>query len=81
MKLRFPRDELAASMATVRNVEPTLAAIAAELTAEWAWHGDSVSAADLVLQPYGRNDAIGWDEHLLLRNGEPIAYTDGPVRP
>ncbi len=80
MKLRFPRDDLAASMATVRTVEPTLAAIAAELTAEWAWHGDSVTPAELKLVSYGTNDENGWFEFLLFRNGEPVAFTDGPLQ-
>lgn len=70
---------MAESLRTVRDVEPTLAGIAAELSAEWAWHGEQVTPAELALQPQGPNAQTGWDEHVLLRNGQPIAFTDGPL--
>ncbi|MFK4706026.1 hypothetical protein ABIC83_002865 [Roseateles asaccharophilus] len=77
MKLRFPREEISASLATVRTVDPTLEAIAAELTAEWAWMGSTVTAAELQLMPSGVEEHTGWNAHTLLLNGRPVAITDG----
>lgn len=78
MKLRFPREELSASLATIRSVDPTLDAIACELTAEWAWFGTSVSPADIELRHVGV-DPAGWDAHEVLLGGRLIALTDSPL--
>ena len=70
MKYRHHRGGLAESMETVREIEPTIAALEALLR-----------ATDVTVEKYGYgiDERIGWDTHLVCVNGIPAGFTDGPA--
>jgi hypothetical protein len=59
-------------METVREIEPTLDALAVIL---------KVPPSSVTVEPYGGIDKrIGWDTHLVCIDGDAVGFTDGPVR-
>lgn len=71
MKYREHRGGLADSMKTVREIQPSLDALAVIL---------KVPPSSITVEKYGGYDKrIGWDTHIVCVEGRPIGFTDGPV--
>ena len=70
MKIRLHRGSLTDSMATVSVRQATTDAIRAYL----AEHGIDANAIEVAR--YGLDERIGWDCHLVLVDGYPMAWTD-----
>jgi hypothetical protein len=71
MKYREHRGGLADSMKTVREIQPSLGALAIAL---------KVPPSAITVNKYGDYDKrIGWDTHIVCVNGSPTGFTDGPV--
>lgn len=71
-KFRHHRGGLAASMETTVEVA-TLAELAAEL------QGAGWPSGTIVVAPYGFDDRIGWDTHIVTVDGAAVGFTDGPM--
>jgi hypothetical protein len=70
MKYRDHRGGLAESMETVREIEPTIDALAVIL---------KVPSSAITVEKYGGYDErIGWDTYLVCVEGQPVGFTDGP---
>jgi hypothetical protein len=79
MKIRIHRGGLAESMATIANIEPTAEAIAEYLRSHWGGLGYGVFSNDITVEPYCRDDRIGWDTYIVLMKDCAVAFTDGPL--
>jgi hypothetical protein len=80
VKLRKHRGSLVDSMATVIEIEPTmkalLKAMREDLSPGWSFNVD-----DVTVEPYGWDERIGWDTHIVNIAGfGPYGFTDGPLR-
>jgi hypothetical protein len=79
MKVREHRGNLADSMRTVREVsgrEELLAFIRATL----APFGALVEPEHVKVEPYGRDERIGWNTHLIWIEGYGVwGMADGPI--
>lgn len=76
MNIRLHRGGFEESMTTAAEVEPNLQAVFDYLVG----HGYSfvLDVAQVIICPYGGIDPRnGWDTHLFMINGEPLAFTDG----
>ncbi len=77
MKFRFHRGGLEDSMATVVEIESTKKAITT--------HCNNTMGAtfyipqDIEVKPYGYDDRIGWDTHVVTNPMGVLGFTDGPV--
>lgn len=80
MKLREHRRFLHESMATVIEIEPTLAAlIAAVREGLKGWH--EFKDHSVHVEPYCYDERIGWDCHIVVVDGWGVyGFTDGPVK-
>lgn len=67
---------LAESMEHVREVKDW-AELMAFLKAQWL--PTEVTDDNVTIEPYGRDDRIGWDTHLLCIDGRAALFTDGPL--
>jgi hypothetical protein len=71
MQYRDHRGGLAESLVTVVHLEPTLAALSRHLRVE---------ADQLEVIPYGYDERINWDTHIVKqKNGPVFGMTDGPI--
>lgn len=76
MKIRMHRGSLADSMATSADIAPDLPAVRAYL----AERGIPDAATAVVeVKPYGYDERIDWDMHMVTVDGYPMAWTDGPL--
>lgn len=68
---------LAESMERVARVSDRAALVAylAEHYAFWGPTQENVS-----IEPYGFDDRIGWDTHLVCVDGKAALFTDGPLK-
>jgi hypothetical protein len=73
------RGDLADSMATEKEMAPTMQAVVQHLRGAEIWMGEDISLEDVTVKPYGYDSRIGWDIHLVLYKGYPYAFTDGPL--
>lgn len=71
-KFRHHRGDLAASMETTVEVG-TLDDLAVELQRA-GWSSGAIEVA-----PYGYDDRIGWDTHIVTVDGAAVGFTDGPM--
>lgn len=70
MKYRDHRGGLDESMQTVREIEPTIDALAVTL---------KVPPSTITVEKYGGYDnRIGWDTYIVCVNGSARGFTDGP---
>lgn len=78
MKIKMHRGTLAESMTTATNIESNAEAVSAYLVGQGIRQAD-VAPDRLKSVPYGADDRIGWDVHLVMVEGiGAIAATDGP---
>lgn len=77
MKIRQHRGGLAESMATVTDIENTADAVARHVSSCWGY--EDVTANDVHVKQYGYDGRIGWDTHIVLINGTPFGFSDGPL--
>lgn len=40
---------------------------------------DKFGARNFRVRPYGFDARIGWDTHIVIMDGDPIGFTDGPI--
>lgn len=73
-KFRWHRGGLAESMATVVDV-PHRDALIAVVSGGLGLAGTNAIA----VEPYGYDDRIGWDTHIVLVDGNAVGMTDGPM--
>ena len=79
MKLRQHRGGLAASMMTVVEIQPTIEAIADEINKAFGAF-ITVQADQIHVRPYGYDERIGWDVHIVTIDGHGVyGFTDGPL--
>jgi len=69
MKYRDHRGGLAESMETVREIAPTIDALAVIL---------KVPPSSIRVDPYMWDHRINWDTHIVIVDGHPAGFTDGP---
>jgi hypothetical protein len=69
MKVRQHRGGLAESMATVKEVEPTLEALTAHINVLFSDFGPTVTADQLKFRSQGMDTRIGWDTYLVAIEG------------
>jgi hypothetical protein len=74
MKFRHHRSTLDESMRTVINV-----ADADELSSTLRLTYPDLTG-DIAIKPYGYDDRIEWDTHLVTIGGNAVGFTDGPER-
>ena len=80
MKLRQHRGGLSDSMATVIEIAPNRACLAAAINGELAEFGISVQESAVHVDAYRRDDRIGWDTHIVTVDGYGMyGFTDGPL--
>lgn len=69
MKIRAHREMLEDSMKTMKEIEPTIEAIAQYFNAE---------PESITVEKYGTFDyRIGWDTYIVCVNGRAVGFTDG----
>ncbi|KFL27629.1 hypothetical protein JP75_25210 [Devosia riboflavina] len=68
---RLHRGSLADSMATARTIN-TKADLVKALDEDGWPHGD------IEVKPYGRDDRIGWNTHIVTVDGMAAGFTSGP---
>ncbi len=73
MKIRRHRGGFAESMATTETVEPTLDGVIGYLSRFMSPEHGIVQC-----RPVGFDTRNGWDSHLVLVDGFPVGWTDGP---
>ena len=78
MKFRPQRGGLAEAMAEVQEIDPTIQGVSDALKSAY---GSFAPIGEITVEPYGYDDRIGWDTHLVCVNGNACGYTDGPVTP
>lgn len=71
MKYRDHRGGLDDSMATMVEIQPTLAALA---------HHLKVPANSIRVESYVYDDRIKWDTHIVLVDGRPRGFTDCQIQ-
>lgn len=69
---RFHRGSLEESMATCREVNG-LFDLVEILTAS------GIGPGKIEIKPYGRDDRIGWDTHMVTVDGNAVGFTNGPL--
>lgn len=70
MKVREHRGSLDESMATVKEIEPTLDALTAHINEVLSgWLGGGVTADTIVIHPQGFDSRIGWNTYLVAVEG------------
>ncbi|CAH0316934.1 hypothetical protein SRABI89_05085 [Pseudomonas koreensis] len=78
MKIKMHKGSLAESMMTAAEIEPNVEAVSAYLIRQGVRQAD-VAPGQVKSVPYGKDDRIGWDVHLVMIEGAGvIAATDGP---
>lgn len=70
-QFRWHRGELADSMATVVEFNGLYELIEILNTV--------FDPGKVVVKPYGFDERIGWDTHLVTLNGNAVGMTDGPL--
>jgi len=78
MKFRPHRGTLAESMAECVDLEPTAQAIADHYNAI-SKIGPRVLVETIRVEPYGKDDRIGWDTYLVTEWLGVLGFTDGPL--
>jgi hypothetical protein len=71
MKYREHRGGYTESMATVREIQPTVNALAVILR---------VPPSAIEIKPLCRDGRNGWDTHMVTVEGCAVGFTDGPVQ-
>jgi hypothetical protein len=74
MKIRLHRGSLEESLATQRTIFPVHAAIRRYLLQD---HPAMIERIEVL--PYQYDPRIGWDTHIVLVDGSPAAFSDGPM--
>lgn len=80
MKIRMHRGGLAEAMATVEEIEPTLEAVRAYLERDRDPRFQPPIGM-IKVKPYGYDERIDWDTHIVVVDGVPMGWTDGPLPP
>jgi hypothetical protein len=82
MKFRPVRGSLKESMRDAVEVTDMmdLWALVRSRSKDWPGYRDCVFQ-DLKVEPYGRDERIGWDTYIVTLRGSAVGYTDGPVPP
>ncbi len=70
MKFRPHRGSLDTAMDEMVELQPTVEALATHL---------KVPASAISVKPYGYDKRIDWDTHMVLVDGSPWGFTDGPL--
>lgn len=79
MKFRWHRGGLNASMQTVVEFDGSAPALVALLMKDAARWLSPINVGDLAVEPYGFDDRIGWDTHIVTVKGEAVGFTDGAI--
>lgn len=82
MKFREHRGGLAESMDTVIEVSDGEALLehVRNLAQRWPTF-PAITAETVHVEPYGRDERIGWDTHIVTLDGYGVlGFTDGPVQ-
>jgi hypothetical protein len=74
MMIRMHRGSLADAMTTARGIDDTLAAVEAFLESH------DTPPGHVAVKRYCYDPRTGWDTYIVLVDGIPWAWTDGPVR-
>lgn len=82
MRVREHRGLLCDSLNTAREIAPTQAAVTAWIAELLKSFPDLLVREDLVhVEPYGWDERIGWDTHIVLLDGYGVfGFTDGPLQ-
>jgi hypothetical protein len=72
MKYRDHRRGLKESMETMREIEPTIDALAVIL---------KVPPSTVTVEPYGYDHRIGWDTYLVAVEGRAVGFCNAFVEP
>ncbi len=81
MQIRVQRGGLSDSLRTTMDIEPTAKAIAEYLRLQWGGLGYGVDENKITVEPYGFDNRIQWNTHIVLLDGRAVAFTDGPLTP
>ncbi len=80
MKFREHRGALSAALSTTVELPATRAALAEYCTKLLRPFNYPCGAADLCIEPYGYDERIDWDTHIVTLQGYGVlGFTDGPV--
>lgn len=76
MRIRMHRGSLSDSILTVADIAPDLPAVRAYLAERGI---PDAATAVIEVEPYGYDERIDWDSHMVKVDGFPMAWTDGPL--
>lgn len=79
MKIRAHRGLLADSMQTVEEISPTYEAIREYFKKDSPF--PDLYDGHIEVKPYGYDDRIKWNTHIVIVSECAIGFTDGPVNP
>ncbi len=81
MKFRFHAGGYNESMATAFECSSTVKALKQSIRRRNPFPFVSNDFKNIVVKPYGTgiDSRNGWDTHIVLIDGYPIGFTDGPI--
>lgn len=77
MKIRTHRETLEDAMATEQEIEPNIESVRAYFTKGSFW--PELYKGDIKVEPYGFDERINWNTHIVTVDGNAIGFTDGPL--
>lgn len=83
MKYRPHRGMLADAMAEVAELAPDRDVLVAHMRAEvsnWYPQDEMPTRENVEVKPYGFDQRIGWDTHIVTVKGNAWGFTDGPLK-
>jgi len=80
VKLREHRGSLADSLATTIEIDPTIDALLLAIRNALAPYDVTVEAGMVKVSPYGFDERIGWNAHIVTVDGYGVfGFTNGPL--
>lgn len=82
MKIRLHRGGYDESMATIKQIQPTLEAVVGYVQTDLPVASIRDGFGRVEVKPYGYDERNGWDTHVVMVHGYGVfAFTDGPPKP
>lgn len=79
MKIRQHRGSLSDSMETAEDIAPTIEAIKAYFIKNSDPIFYSLYQGDIEVKPYGFDERINWNTHIITVNGNAVGFTDRAI--
>ena len=83
MKFRPQRGSLADAMAEVVEIAPNTESLANAMNKIYdmsATPAHAFKPEQIVVEPYGFDERIHWDTHIVTAQGRVYGFTDGPLK-